>query len=49
MPLIVEDMGGQSWEFVLRWWLHKRSRKYVFYGTRKCVETMQWNAGDKSN
>lgn len=46
VPLSIEDTEGLSWQFILRWWLNRKSRKYVLDGTRKCVETMQWNVGD---
>lgn len=46
MPLSIEDREGRSWLFVLRWWMYKKSRKYVLDGTRKCIEIMRWNMGD---
>ncbi|XP_057539242.1 B3 domain-containing transcription repressor VAL2-like isoform X1 [Amaranthus tricolor] len=42
----VEDIVGNRWNLKLRWWSTKNGRRYIFDGTRKCCQKMQWNAGD---
>ncbi|KAL2924763.1 B3 domain-containing transcription repressor VAL2 [Bienertia sinuspersici] len=44
--VVINDTEGGFWNFTMRWWPNKRSRKYVLDGARQCREKMQWNVGD---
>ncbi|KAH9603192.1 hypothetical protein KSS87_021912 [Heliosperma pusillum] len=46
MPVTMKDVEGRTWYLNLRWWPHKKSRKYVLDGTRNCMNEMGWNVGD---
>ncbi|XP_074319428.1 B3 domain-containing transcription repressor VAL2-like [Silene latifolia] len=46
MPITMKDVQGRTWYLNMRWWPHKKSRKYVLDGTRSCIHEMGWNVGD---
>ncbi|KAL8141371.1 hypothetical protein V2J09_007392 [Rumex salicifolius] len=46
LPLKIQDVKGNEWEFQFRFWPNNNSRMYVLEGVTPCMQTMQLQAGD---
>lgn len=46
LPIKIQDMEGNEWEFQYRYWINVGSRIYVLEGLRDYIISKKWQPGD---